>query len=174
MNKIKSIISVLKQMETDTLINIWNDYCNEENVDDYIYTNDEYTLNDLFGGRKDGVNEVLRMAHYGHYDYTDDYFIINAYGNFTSFDEYDAEQHIDFDYLANFIADNDCREIQENYIEDIICDFITFFHEKFEDIEIDEDFDFSSYNLLTEEWDDIAEDIIETIKSENNDEENEN
>lgn len=161
-NQKKSIINILKEIETETLINIWNEYCNEKNMEDYIYENDEYEINMLFPK----ANEALRAACYGNYNYTDDYFIINAYGNLKSFDNYDAESYIDFDTLADYIMDNDCKEIQEVWLEDIYADFVDFFNETFNtNIDINEDTDFfdklNAYNLITDDWETIAEDLKE-------------
>ena len=164
MTQKESIIEVLKEMETETLISIWNEYCQEENMDDYIHNNDEYFLNEMFEKPADAVKAACFC--FGNYSYTDEYVIFNAYGNLVSFDIYDAEKHIDFDILADYIMENDCREIQEVWLEDISANFVEYFNEKFEDVKIDEDYDLNSYNLLTEDWDDIAEDIIENMKEE--------
>ena len=167
MTQKESIIEVLKEMETDVLVDVWNEYCQEQNMDDYIYNNDEYTLQDMFGGNQNPVNEALRAAFYGDYRYCDDYVMFNAYANLKSFDSYDAESYIDFDTLADYIMDNDCREIQEVWLEDISVNFVEYFNNKFEDLKIDEDYDLSSWNLLTEDWDNIVEDIKEEINENN-------
>ena len=166
MTQKESIIEVLKAMETETLISIWNEYCSEKNMEDYIFDNDECFFNEMFGN----ADEAVRAVCYGNYNYTDTYVIFNAYGNLVSFDTYDAESHIDFDTLVDYIMDNDCREIQEVWLEDVSANFVEYFNEKFDDLKIDENYDLSSYNLLTEDWDDIAEDILENIKEENNEE----
>lgn len=163
-NRKESIIAILKDMDTDVLINVWNEYCSEENMDDYIYNNDEYTLQDMFNGNQNPVDEALRAAFYGDYRYCDDYVVFNAYGNLKSYDKYNVEEQIDFDTLADYIMDNDCREIQDVWIEDIYGDFEDYFNNKFEDVSIDEYYDLSSWNLLTEDWDDIAEEVLEEIK----------
>ena len=163
-NRKESIIAILKAMDTDVLINVWNEYCSEENMDDYIYNNDEYTLQEMFDGCEKPVDEALRAAFYGDYRYNDDYVVFNAYGNLKSYDKYNVEEQIDFDTLADYIMDNDCREIQDVWIEDIHGDFEDYFNDKFEDVSIDEDYDLSSWNLLTEDWDDIAEEVLEEIK----------
>ena len=163
-NRKQSIIAILKAMDADVLVDVWNEYCQEQNMDDYIYNNDEYTLKDMFIGSENPVNEALRAAFYGDYRYGDDYVMFDAYGNLKSFDEYNAENNIDFDTLADYIMDNDCREIQEVWIEDVHGDFEDYFNNKFEDVSIDEDYDLSSWNLLTEDWDDIAEEVLEEIK----------
>lgn len=165
MTQKESIIDVLKTMETETLISIWNNYCSEQNMDDYIYNNDEDFFNEMFEKPDDAVRAVC----YGFYEYTDAYVIFNGYGNLVSFEIYDAKKYINFDTLADYIMDNDCREIQEVWLEDISANFVEYFNTKFDDLKIDEDYDLSSYNLLTEDWDDIVKDIKEEI-NENNEE----
>ena len=153
----KAIISILKNIEGNTLVNIWNNYCREENMDDYIYENEDSELNMLFDGN---IGDALRAACYGEYQYTDPYVIINAYGNLTSFTDYDVPQHIDFDTLADYIMDNGCDEISEVWMEDLTYDFVQWFNDT-HNPEITEETDFSPYNLVTEDWDDIADDIFE-------------
>lgn len=163
-NRKESIITILKTMDTNVLVGVWNEYCQESNMDDYIYNNDEYTLDEMFNGSDYPVNNALRAAFYGDYRYNDDYVVFNAYGNLKSYDYYDVKEQIDFDTLAEYIMDNDCREIQDVWIEDIYVDFVDYFNNKFEDVSIDEDYNLSSWNLLTEDWDDIAEEVLEEIK----------
>ena len=162
----ESIIEVLKCIETKTLISIWNEYCSEENMDDYIHNNSEDFFNEMF----EKADDAVRAVCYGNYEYTDEYVIFNAYGNLVSFDIYDAEKHIDFGTLADYIMENDCREIQEVWLEDISANFVEYFNEKFEDLKIDDEYDLSSWNLLTEDWDNIVEEIKEEIH-ENNEQE---
>ena len=169
-NRKEAIIAILKVMDTDVLVDVWNEYCSEENMDDYIWNNDEYTLEDMFSGCKNPVDEALRAAFYGDYRYSDEYVVFNAYGNLKSYDNYNVEEQIDFDTLAEYIMNNDCREIQDVWFEDIHGEFEDYFNDKFEDVSIDEDYDLSSWNLLTEDWDDIAQEVLDEIK----DNENEN
>ena len=159
----KAISEVLKCIETETLVGIWNEYCSEENMDDYIWENDECNLEEMFSGPS-AVSDALRAACYGDYNFTDRYVVLNAYGNLKSYDIYDVEEQIDFDALAEYIMDNDCREIQDVWIEDIHSAFEDFFNEKFTDVSIDEDYDLSSWNLLTDEWNDIAQEVLDEIK----------
>ena len=86
MDKKTIIISLLKEIDTDVLIGIWNTYCSDENMDDYIYENDDYNINEIFTK----PDEALRAAFYGDYRYNHDYFVLNGYGNLESFDEYDS------------------------------------------------------------------------------------
>ena len=172
-NRKESIVAILHAMETEKLIEVWNNYCSEENMEDYIYDNDEYAYQDLFGGSGNGIDEALRAAFYGDFRYSDEYVVLNVYGNLVSFDEYDAESHIDFDTLAEFIMDNGCDEITEVWYEDIYADFVDWFNETQNmNINVDEDTDFynsvKTWNLVTDEWEDIAKDVLEDMKENNN------
>ena len=70
MDKKTIIISLLKEIDTDVLIGIWNTYCSDENMDDYIYENDDYNINEIFNK----PDEALRAAFYGDYRYNHDLF----------------------------------------------------------------------------------------------------
>ena len=155
MNRKETIIDILKAMETSVVIRIWNDYCNDECMEDYIWENNEYGLSDMFSS----VDEALRAAFYGDYRYPDEYFIINAYGNLVSFDAYDAEKHIDLSLLAEYIMDNGCREIEEVWYPDLEGEFIEYACGKFDDREFTEEDIPAGADLIREDWDDIIEEM---------------
>ncbi len=157
MDKKTIIISLLKEIDTDVLIGIWNTYCSDENMDDYIYENDDYNINEIFTK----PDEALRAAFYGDYRYNHDYFVLNGYGNLESFDEYDADNHIDFDILADYIMDVGCDELSENYSEELQDEFLNYINEKFEDREFTEDNIPSGTDLITEDWDEILSEILD-------------
>ena len=116
MGQIKSIASILEEFDTDKLRDLWNTYCNEENPEDYIYYNDEYAINEMYEGNP---YEAIRSTQYGEYSYTDEYFVVNTYGNLTSFGASELNQHINFDDLAEYVKDHGCDEINEVWLEDI-------------------------------------------------------
>lgn len=156
----KAIIALLKAFETETLIQWWNNYCTECNMDDYIWGNDENNLNEMFNK----ADEALRAACYGDYRYSDEYYIINAYGNLQSFDGYDAEKYVDFDVLADYIMENGCYEITEVWMEDLIEDFLDYASENSER-ELTEDDYYElidgNYSLVTDDWDTILNELNE-------------
>jgi len=157
MDQIKSIASILKEFDSDKLRDIWNKYCNEENPDDYIYYNDEYAINEMFN---DNPYEAIRATQYGEYSFTDEYFVVNAYGNLTSFGDSDIASHIDFNVLAEYVKDNGCDEIVEVWYEDIEYDFINYVNEKMNS-KLDVDAIPEEVNLVTDDWDGIIEDYFE-------------
>lgn len=157
MDQIKSIASILKEFDTDKLRDLWNRYCNEENPEDYIYYNDEYAINEMFNGNP---YEAIRATQYGEYSYTDEYFIVNSYGNLTSFNASELHQYINFNDLAEYVKDNGCDEINEVWIEDIEYDFINYINNKMNS-KLDVDAIPEDVNLVTDDWDGIIEDYFE-------------
>lgn len=153
----KAIIEILKAFEAETLIRTWNTYCSDENMDDYIWDNDEYDLNEMFHS----ADEALRAACYGDYHYSHEYFVINGYGNLESFDKYDTEKYIDFSSLSEYIMDNGCHEISEVWLEDLMEDFMDYANEKFEDKTFNEEDIPADADLVTDDWDDIIEEMTE-------------
>ena len=82
MDQIKSIASILKELDSNILFNLWDEYCNEKNPEGYIYYNEEENINELF---YDNPYEAIRATRFGEYDFADDYFVINTYSNIISF-----------------------------------------------------------------------------------------
>ena len=156
MDQFKSIASILKEFDTDKLRDIWNTYCNEENPEDYIYYNDEYAINEMYEGNP---YEAVRATQYGEYNYTDEYFVVNTYGNLTSFGDSELNQHINFDDLAEYVKDHGCDEINEVWLEDIEYDFINYVNDKMSS-KLDVDAIPEEVNLVTDDWDGIIEDYF--------------
>lgn len=164
-NQFDAIVSLLENLETSKLVNLWNEYCNESNPDDYIYENEEYTLNEMFNS----VDEALRAAYYGDYRYGDDYVMFNAYGNLVSFSDYISEvlEHIDISSLATYVIDNGSDMFDES-LDDLEDAFIEYANEKFNDKNFTVDDIPYGTDLVTEDWDNVIEDMTAE-----NDEENE-
>ena len=161
MDKKTIIISILKEIDTDKLISAWNTYCCDENMEDYIYENNEYNINEVF--TKPG--EALRAACYGHYRYDDKYFVLNVYGSLESFEEYDAKKHIDFGMFADYIMENGCDEINDVLYEDLQYEFLRYFNEKYGTTLDAEDYERipEDANLVTDDWDELAEEHYDEI-----------
>lgn len=164
-NQFDAIVSLLENLEVSKLVSIWNEYCDESNPDDYIYENEEYVLNEMFPS----VDEALRAAYYGNYTYCDEYIKFNAYGNLVSFSDYSSEvlNYIDIRSLAVYVIENGSDLIDEG-TEDLEDAFIEYANEKFNDKNFTVDDIPDGTDLVTEDWDDVIEDMTAE-----NDEENE-
>ena len=63
----------------------------DSSLDSYEYWDMEQ-IDDLFCDTK--PSEILRMAHFGEFNWSDDYFTINAYGNLDSINEFEFEKEL--------------------------------------------------------------------------------
>lgn len=153
MNQIKSIASILEELDSNILFNLWDEYCNEKNPEGYIYYNEEENINELF---YDNPYEAIRATRFGEYDFADDYFVINTYSNIISFNESELNQYIDFYRLAEYVRDNGCDEIIETWHENIEPDFINYINEKMNS-KFNVDAIPEEVNLVKNDWDRIIE-----------------
>lgn len=153
MNQIKSIASILEELDSNILFNLWDEYCNEKNPEGYIYYNEEENINELF---YDNPYEAIRATRFGEYDFADDYFVINTHSNIISFNESELNQYIDFYRLAEYVRDNGCDEIIETWHENIEPDFINYVNEKMNS-KLNVDAIPEEVNLVTDDWDGIIE-----------------
>lgn len=125
--KEETIREIIENADDKKVVYAWNHMCGEtDRIDDEIYDNEEYALDEVFGG---SVDSALRAACYGEYRYTDTYFVLNGYGNLDSF-SYIFEDNcpIDTDELVGFFMEN-----PEDFEMCFDCDI--------EDLEDDEDED---------------------------------
>lgn len=68
--------------DTESKLNIWNDYCREtNNTDEKIYENDRFFFNDFFGG---SVYAAVCSVCDGKYNYVDKYVKFDDRGNLRS------------------------------------------------------------------------------------------
>lgn len=153
MSQIKSIASILEELDSNILFNLWDEYCNEKNPEGYIYYNEEENINELF---YDNPYEAIRATRFGEYDFANDYFVINTYGNIISFNESELNQYIDFYRLAEYVRDNGCDEIIETWHENIESDFINYINEKMNS-KFNVDAIPEEVNLVKNDWDRIIE-----------------
>lgn len=153
MNQIKSIASILEELDSNILFNLWDKYCSEENPEDYIYYNEEENINELF---YDNPYEAIRATRFGEYDFANDYFVINTYGNIISFNENDLNKYIDFCRLAEYVRNNGCDEITKDWHENIEFDFINYVNEKMNS-KFNVDAIPEEVNLVKNDWDRIIE-----------------
>ena len=93
----KYTVEQLKEMVQE--VNSW-----DGSLGDYDYMEIEQ-INELFHSVE--PLEILRMAHFGEFDWNDDYFIVNDCGNLDSINEFEFEE---------LLKDNQA-EITERYNE---------------------------------------------------------
>ena len=112
MEKRKKLVDCINGMGIEEKIALHNTYCDAANcMDDCIYAMDE--LEEIL----DGVDkwELIRMMRYGNFDFRDDFWGFNGYGNLDSYDALElpvyAEDIADYILSEKDSLGND--EIQE-------------------------------------------------------------
>lgn len=73
-------------------------------------------INDLFHDVE--PLEILRMAHYGNFEWNDDYFTVNAYGNLESINEFEFEKELKDNH--DEIVEHYNELVESGEIEDIL------------------------------------------------------
>ena len=102
---------------------------------------------------------ILARTYYGSYNYPDDYFCFNGYGNLDSFNYWDDEKSpVDVDELADWLIENGDAdfEIDTDLLKDA---FIEEYYEPEHHDEmrgwIEKMTEEETFDLLTEDWDDL-------------------
>ena len=148
-------------------VSAWNEYCDKSGyTDDMIYS--MWDFDDLMSGRK--PSEILDSVGSG-FSVRDAYFAFDGYGNLISGDSPD-----DFDFYDEYavidriIKDgaSDFPDLDEDIIQE---DFIAAMVEatNFTEEQINAALDEVYYDLIIDDWSDIAEEVAKYI--EGNDEE---
>lgn len=120
--KIKQIKTILNDMHDDELVEIHNRYCEANcDYDDQIYNNDDAILNDVMG--ECTFAEAACKLFYSDYNYNDNYFWLDGYGNLESSN--DPKDIIFVDDIARYVVDDendldnmDLREAIEGWQEE--------------------------------------------------------
>ena len=102
---IKAIIEEINCFDNDQMVQLNNEYCDQQNFpDDQIYSNDANFFADVYGG---DVMEAVRAVSYGDYNYTHDWVKFNGYGNLESMNVIDEDDLCEsIDTIAEEVADN--------------------------------------------------------------------
>ena len=102
---IKAIIEEINCFDNDQMVQLNNEYCDQQNYpDDQIYSNDANFFADVYGG---DVMEAVRAVSYGDYNYSHDWVKLNGYGNLESMNVIDEDDLCEsIDTIAEEVADN--------------------------------------------------------------------
>lgn len=106
-----SILTYLKELNNNSLVQLWNFYCSEQNndSDSMIYENDE----EFFENWGADVMEVVRSICFGDYTYSHKFVTFNGYANLETTDY--PEDKMDLEALASDIFENESD--YSDYIE---------------------------------------------------------
>lgn len=109
MTKKEVLMEKLENLCDCELIGIWNDFCKVDNrQENVIYDLDDYMLDGVF----EYASEALKNL--GEFDYNDDYFSYDDYGDINSFSgALDTFSPIDLDKLVDWLEEN--TDIADEY-----------------------------------------------------------
>ena len=101
---VEKVRDFLEDLDTDELVSMHNEYCEDMHYSDYIYN-----MYDLDGQLATYTpSQILDMAECGEFNSSDDYFYIDDNEHLYSFDfAGDDNAPIYIKDLANYIVDND-------------------------------------------------------------------
>ena len=102
-----ALASFVDDLGEKDLVSLWNEYCVDSRMDDYIYFNDE----DFFIENFNNPYDVVKRIHFGNYNYNDKYVVFNGYANLETFN--DPEGQIYNSELVEWLVDN--VEVAEDY-----------------------------------------------------------
>lgn len=99
-----TIIEHINNLSKHELIELNNTYARCIGSEDEIYGNDEEFFETFFSGN---VNEALRAAHFGTYNWSHEYVKFNGYGNLESFDSFTVNDLCEFvEIIAEYATEN--------------------------------------------------------------------
>lgn len=176
MDKKDVVISIIKEWDNSDLVDAWNKFCEDSNNnDERIYSMFEF--NEFFNHLT--PLEVIDLVDKHLFGTNDDYFAYDNYGRIVSFDDIDDYYCFDFSQLADYLIENGDDDITEVSKEELMTEFYDLEHIGFrvscslnDDIvmnSLEKYIEENNYNLLTDEWDEIAVNFIEYYYSDNND-----
>lgn len=171
MNKIDAVVEILKEWDDNSLVEAWNDYCdNSNNGDEAVYPMDSF--NDLYCDMP--PIDIVSMVEHTNFNSGDDYFAYDGYGRIESFDNITDYTRFEYSELAQYLIDNGDGDLSENIDRNELMSLL------YDDMDISSDIaldvlskfiDENNYDVLTDDWDDITGEFIEYIHTDYNDEE---
>lgn len=110
---IEAITEYLNGLSDSDLIELHNDYCQQNSYEDEIYSNDEDFFNTFFSN---DVLKAVQAVSYGSYNYTDKYVQFNGQGNLDSSNS--AEDLVSISDIASAILNDNFEPSDIELIEE--------------------------------------------------------
>jgi hypothetical protein len=112
------LATIIINMDSEDIFQLNNSYCYANNCfDDLLYELDDNNINEIMEGKE--PIEIIRMTAYGDFNYANDYFRFDGYGNLQSLNYLTSENLPDFiENVIDTIIEN--PDEFENLFEDII------------------------------------------------------
>lgn len=114
----EKVIKILEELDDDSIVDMWNQYCSEVNYDDdMIYSLDEANINDICYMKKPW--DILRCLD-GAFNVNDNWFYWNGYGKYGNIVSIDnIFDMVELGDLADYIIDEE-NDLGNSDIEGIL------------------------------------------------------
>lgn len=77
----EALASFVDGLDNEELVSVWNEYCMDCRLDDFIYLNNE----DFFVENFSNPYDVVQRISFGKYNFNDTYVVFNGYANLKTF-----------------------------------------------------------------------------------------
>lgn len=99
------VLDIVKDMDADDVVNLWNEYCRKHRYEeDIIYTFNEDEVNEQLGDYT--PFDAMNTAYFGDYFPTADYFKFNGYANIHCMYSTQISDYVDMEVIAEMICDD--------------------------------------------------------------------
>lgn len=154
----RKLTELIEDMNIDMQYDLYNNYCVDNCSDDYVFSNDEYTINDLFSSRE--PYEILEL--FQGWDSSWEYILDGIYG----FEEWNGIEYVSdvVDYIIrteNNLYNDDIQDLLDKfdgYLDDYIDNL-------FEDDMTKEEMIESVMDSLEDDFGEDFEDIMEEYEN---------
>lgn len=103
---------ILDNNTVNRLVGLWNLYCDAVGYyDDTIHDFDETTIDEMFSS----AYEALRSATFGEVSFTNNYFNFDGYGNINTLSDWEIEDNLDWDAVAEWLNKGDNDDVIETF-----------------------------------------------------------
>lgn len=169
MDKTTAISLLITDWSNDSLVTCWNERCDQKECSDEIVIN-MCEFDDLHSGMK--PTEVIDLVRNTNFCTSDDYFGYNRYGNLVSFDNITEFDWFDMDELAEFLGECGSELVDTDELKDDLVDYFIeeYFDDEYESDIIKQIIEDNDFNVLTDDWLELALNIRELLDGENDDE----
>ena len=155
-NRRELLIYMLDTMEDETLINLWNDRCQNGSYDDEIYPLDEYHINEVLCPNRRPFDMINAFSD--DFNIHDDYVKFNAYGNLISFSN--VSEYIYTSDLADYMLRNGFdTDIFEDWESEIMYAFLHTAKD-LDHLTDEEISDLDWERILDTDWEDYIHEIV--------------
>ena len=173
MSKIDAIVDILENVwDNEDVINAWNEKDDKHSSEEHIYYMDSF--NELYDGTD--PLDIVDIVKGRDFCTSDDYFAYDGYGRIESFSNLEDYSRFDYEELAEYLAESGDSDLFTTIDRDTLLSW--FIDEYFPYDETLEDtirniIDDCGFDMLTDDWDVIDQEIRERTNADESDDDDE-